>query len=135
MYLTFWLIYWLKNLKWTLNSIKICGNFKIPKATHPKRKERLKIKPPTSLNQSSYNPNLTSNPIKETRFKDKKFKDLTFYKPTRSKYWWCRLWVLEKKRYIQMSLKTEDRNEAIKRGREVYNWRFWGMRMVVKEES
>ena len=37
-------------------------------------------------------------------FKDKKFKDLTFYKTTKSKYWWCRVWVLEEKSYIQRSL-------------------------------
>jgi len=37
-----------------------------------------------------------------------------------SRFWWCRIWILEEKRYIQRSLKTEDKNEAIKKGREIF---------------
>ena len=53
-------------------------------------------------------------------FKDKTYKNITYYKCTKSRYWWVRIWLLEEKRYVQRSLKNEDRKVAISEGQKLF---------------
>lgn len=90
---------------------------KIPK-NYVKRVKRKEIPSPKPLNPSTYNPKQSSNPILSTVFKDNIYKNITYFKNGRSRFYWVR--VRYEGKYFVKSLETENKKDCNELGKKFF---------------